>query len=263
MAMQQHYRQPDIVAFKTAAKQYSVYIIVRRTNIASVRYMGLAGYTPKRIDCKAKTADRDAIVPGVGVKKTAGLVVDPNLPGFETAYATPEKRRSALKEWKKFESKYLPATAVTGPAAAGRYHYIPGGLLYCVQLDQSHQHYGCVMFSSSSLITAAKYVHGDYDLYDIVPASDTRQNVVWKSVLHGQPAHRGPEFFDTQHLLNRKMEMPGVLHGSQAKFAPDHTDEDVDVFYPDGQTVTSLLGKPEIVRFYDATLGGRKTYGQA
>jgi hypothetical protein len=53
---------------------------------ATKQYIGEPKYTPKRLDCKAKTADRDAEVPGLGTKKTAGLVVDPTLPGFQHAF---------------------------------------------------------------------------------------------------------------------------------------------------------------------------------
>jgi hypothetical protein len=65
-------RTQDITIFAQAARQFKVWILVRRTNPKSLQYVALPGYTPKRIDCKAKTADKD-----VSSYKLAGLVVDP------------------------------------------------------------------------------------------------------------------------------------------------------------------------------------------
>jgi len=69
-------RPKDKTVFLEAARHFQVWILVRRTNVASLQYIGQPGYIPKRIDCKAKTADKD-----VPPYKLAGLVVDPNLQG--------------------------------------------------------------------------------------------------------------------------------------------------------------------------------------
>jgi hypothetical protein len=75
MGINSPYMRPqDKVVFLDAARHFHSWILVRRTNPASLPYVGLPGYSPKRIDCKAKTADLD-----VPPWKLAGLVIDPNL----------------------------------------------------------------------------------------------------------------------------------------------------------------------------------------
>lgn len=255
MGIEQHMRPKDIQAFRETAKLYKVYILVRRTNRASVRYMGAAGYVPKRIDCKAKTADLDILVPGIGPKEVAGLVVDPTLDGFGAAFATPQKYAGALREWTKF-AKLLPTAAVTAPGSG--YTYIPEGGVYAVQLDPAHKHYGCVLFSAFSLISAGKFIHGDYDLYDIVPANNPTRTGAFKSEMLGQSHHRDRDLFDVQHALNRRMGMAAVLHGSQAQFAAEHSDEPVDVFFPDGVTVKEIANRAALEALYAGEFGGRK-----
>jgi len=53
-------RSQDKAIFLEAARQFQIWILVRRTNRASLEYVGRPGYTPKRIDCKVKTADIDS-----------------------------------------------------------------------------------------------------------------------------------------------------------------------------------------------------------
>jgi hypothetical protein len=63
--------------------------------------MGLIGYVPKRIDCKAKTADRNSMK---GSWQLAGLVVDYRI---HSDVFKPEKTASAKKAWGEFESVVL------------------------------------------------------------------------------------------------------------------------------------------------------------
>jgi hypothetical protein len=81
-----HIRPQDVEAFRDAARQFKVHILVRRTNPASLRYIGRKGFIPKPVDCKPKTADYDVVLPDGLVTKCAGLVVDPTLPRFEKAF---------------------------------------------------------------------------------------------------------------------------------------------------------------------------------
>ena len=70
MGINSSYMRPqDKVVFLDAARHFHSWILVRRTNPASLPYVGLPGYSPKRIDCKAKTADLD-----VPPWKLAGVV---------------------------------------------------------------------------------------------------------------------------------------------------------------------------------------------
>jgi len=52
------------------AGQFTCWIGVREPNELSDRWIGVAGFTPKGLDCKAKTADNPSF-------RFAGLVVDP------------------------------------------------------------------------------------------------------------------------------------------------------------------------------------------
>ena len=261
MTLERHMRREDIQVFKDAARRYQVYILVRRTNPAALAYFKKAGYAPKRLDCKAKTADRNVVLPDLGTKQTAGLVVDPTLPGYFMAFRTVERYQVACKEWAKFAVK-LPTQAVTGPNGGGM-TYIPGGGLYAVQQDRAHPHYGCILFSSSSLLSAARYVHGDYDLYDIVPKANPARNVIFQGKMLGEAHNRGGHLFDVQHYINRNTGVAAVLHGSQAKYASEHSDEVVDVFFPDGRPVRPCAGKAALERLYRGEFKGRPLFEPA
>ena len=259
--VRRYMRPEDVRAFVDAAKFYRVFILLRRSNEASLAYIGKVNYTPKRLDCKAKTADMDVTVPNLGRKQTAGLVVNPTLPGFAGAFKSSKKAQDAQDTWRQFEPLcYLPEP--------GRnITYFPGGKLYSVQMDQAHKHYGCVMFSSNSLHAAGKYVHGDYDIFSFVQADESASNGVNGSAVNvrvaetrlGQPHSRSRVFFDVQHYLNRKMGVAMVLHGEQETYS-NHTDEALDVFWPDGREPSALLNKAEIESFYASVFQGRETF---
>jgi len=259
--VRRYMRPDDIRAFIDAAKFYRVFILLRRSNEASLPYIGKLGYTPKRLDCKAKTADMDVTVPGFGRKETAGLVVNPTLPGFGSAFKSAKKAQDAQDTWRQFEPLcYIPVPGRTVT-------YFPGGKLYSVQMDPNHKHYGCVMFASNSLHSAGKYVHGDYDIYSFVPADSAEPgrvsgapvNVRVSETRLGQPHSRSRVFFDVQHYLNRKMGVAMGLHGEQETYS-SHTDEPLDVFWPDGREPTALQNKAEIEEFYRTVFQGRETF---
>jgi hypothetical protein len=77
--------------FCGAAREFQVFILVRDTNPASLQYIKQNGYAPKRIDCKAKTAETGEF---------AGLVVDPTKLG--TSAFSEQKLEKALREWENF-----------------------------------------------------------------------------------------------------------------------------------------------------------------
>jgi hypothetical protein len=244
----QHMRPQDAGVFAMAARVYSVYIAVRRTNEEALQYIGQKGYVPKRLDCKAKTADFDAIING-SVYKTAGLVVDPHVVGA-VAY-TAGKYTKALNEWEKFRAHLAPA------GADGRLPlYLPPDRSYTVQMDASSVHYGCVMLSPYGLRTNAHYVHGDYDLYAIVPTGDKASNVFVEEERLGQKHVRGKDLLDVQNFVNSRIGVPMVLHGAQEHYSDDVNDQ-IDVFFPDGVTVKSYLGPEAIRLLYQQEFGGR------
>lgn len=142
-------------AFVEAAQQYRCHILVRKTGRASLQYCGLPGYAGKRADMKAKTAARD-----LPPYKLQGLVCSPLIhPGA----CKPE----ALKEWLK------SAHLITVPKDGFDDHAQPRGCStpYLLQTDPGHKHYGCVAWVEHGLLVP-RYVHGDYDLYAIVPSGE-------------------------------------------------------------------------------------------
>jgi hypothetical protein len=249
-------RDEDSEVFAEAARWFEVYILVRATNKHSLPYMDKKGYSAKRLDCKAKTADFDVILNGK-IYKTAGLVTDPNIVGF-AAY-NGGKHAKAVEEW----AKFAPRVAANIYDASGRptKTYYPSGGLYGVQMNPEHKHYGCVMFSSSSLISAATYIHGDYDLYAIVDKDSPHDTVFVSETRLGEKHVRGKELLDVQMYVNRRFGRPLVLHGDQEKYSA-HTDEPLYAFFPDDRAPRILPDLLAIERFYETTLGGRKTGGK-
>ena len=250
-------RDKDITAFKRTARHFGVYILVRRLNPESKDRIGKPDCDPKPIDCKAKTAKKSFYHSGLGRHlDIGGLVVNPTLPGFEAAYPN-GAHAEAVKEWNKFGDHLAPP-----PARQADGGYVPAwipGKRYFVDMDPNSSRYGAVKLTPTGLVSAAKYIHGDYDLYAIVAKEEPASNTRVRETLHGQPHTRGREFKDVQYMLNREMGVTMVLHGSQEKFKTD-MDDQVDAFYPDGQTVVCLRGSQMIGSFYAKELKGRLMY---
>lgn len=258
MAFLPHMQFAQAAVFKAAAEHFDVYILVRRANMMSLRYVGDPGCAPKRFDCKAKTADADYTAAGLGPKQTAGLVVDPTITG-RAAFDTGEKYAKALAEWTGFVAKMLKPEIRT-LAGQKAVTYIPGGGLYFVDLDPASPRYGCVKFTSTSLLTAGKYIHGDFDLYGIVRADDPARNVTAREIRPEDEHYRSPEFFDVQNFVNSRLGVPMVLHGAEeSRGQKQHTEEGIDIFHPDG-TITGAENAVEIARLYATTFKGRKLF---
>lgn len=257
MSFQPQMKPEHAAAFQEAARLYKVYILVRRTNLRSLAYVGDPRCVPKRLDCKAKTADRDYTHPRHGRKAVAGLVVDPTITGRE-AFASADKFAKAEYEWGKFAKEMLDAAA-TSFEGQRRLTYLPNGKLYFVDLDPASPRFGCLKFSSSSLLSAGKYIHGDFDLYGIVPEENPALNIAVMEQRLEQRHARSPEFFDVQHYINRRLGVTMVLHGAQEGYADAHSDEGIDVFHPDG-TMTGCENAAEIRRLYDQVFRGRKLF---
>jgi len=231
-------RPQDVEAFLAAAAEFQVYIVVRRTNSASIPYIGKAGYVPKRIDCKAKTADRNFFHQGLGRPLViAGLVVKPDLPEFEKAFRA-DKYASALKCWNEFRPLVIEIAGAS-----------PGFRPYVVETDESSPRYGCVKLVEGAAAGSGKYVHGDYDLYAILEqrhqtTADFFEGQLFFSALdreedrlRRQSHFFGPNFEKVRVFVNGRIGSPMIQHGSQALLR--HTNEWLDVFCPDG-TVKAL-----------------------
>ena|ERR1700722_4769817 len=111
-------RPQDKVVFAAAAVHLRVYILVRGTNQASLKYIGDPLFIPKPIDCKAKTADEGPL---------AGLVVDPR----ENLEAFSNDRRWEAYRWiaelpgrytiEKVETRFLGCVRLFGKCIHGDY----------------------------------------------------------------------------------------------------------------------------------------------
>lgn len=245
-----------VEAFKRAAGHFQAWILLRRGNPHSKKWIGRPGYIPKLLDCKAKTADFD--VNGEG--STAGLVVSPIL--LPAAFG-PVKHQKALAEWTKFEphlysfDTHDPRTNLTADRS---------GKHYTIQMDKKHKHYGCVIFKPV-FRALGEYIHADYDLYAVVSFSDPKSNDrVRETGFGGEPHTRSRYQYDVQYFLKAAGVLPGqssgvpmVRHGEQETFKTDW-DDILDVFWPDGKSISSLNGSLAIQRFYATTLGGRRQF---
>jgi len=146
-----------LTIFIAAARHFNCHILVRKTGRAALSWVGRRGYTGKRADLKAKTADLDS-----AHHRVAGLVCSPWL--LPQVFST-GRLASARREWEK--SRHL----ITEPGAGFDDDHQPRGCRtpYLVQTDRNHRHYGCVALVDMGLLRP-RYVHGDYDLYAIIPA---------------------------------------------------------------------------------------------
>lgn len=217
-------RPQDKSIFLDAAHKLRVWILVRRTNTASLKYIGKPGYAPKRIDCKAKTADLD-----IAPYELAGLVLDPDI--HPKAFK-PQKVAKAKEAWAKMKPLL--------------------GSDYSVDTNRQSRHYGCVQLRGS-------YVHGDYDLYDVIDVSQPHRNLALVETLLGQPHRRGAKVLAVQEFINSRIGSPMVQHGGEAQYA-DHSEQAIDAFGPNGEDVT-ILNEFSVRGWYDRVFGGRKTLG--
>jgi hypothetical protein len=235
-----------VQAFKSAAKRWAVWILVRSSNPESHKYIGKPGYVPKRLDCKAKTAQIDR-----PPYRLAGLVASPDI--HPLAFGG----RDVSNEWLQFQP-YLYI-----PEPGQKRTYLPAGKPYTLEMDANHVHFGCVIFTKYGLITDKNFIYGDYDLYAIVSEKDPSNNIfVEETRLHpNMPHNRSPELFDVQHYLNRLLRVPMILHGTQETYSL-HTKDDVVIFWPDGATITEAQGKDAIEQLYKTTFQGRRAHGK-
>jgi len=217
-------RPNDKKIIAQVAKELCLWILVRRTNPASLKYIGMNGYVPKPIHCKAKTADQD-----VGSAKLAGLVVDPTLQPFAF---TKTRHDEAMKEWREHSDAML-ASGFTVETSAG-------------------DTFGLVRWQGS-------FVHGDYDLYDIIDPEAVTRNIAIVESLLGQIHRRGAYFFKVQRLINSKIGVPMIQHGGEMQYK-DHYEQVIDVFGPNGER-KEIPNKTSVRKWYRQQFDGRKNLG--
>lgn len=108
--------------------------------------------------------------------------------------------------------------------------------------DDESPHYGCLKLNHC-------YLHGDYDLYDIIFTKDfrgqpldPRRHFGIVGSLNGVTHIRDPRFSQVQKYINAKLGIADMVqHGGQAQFGT-HTDETLTVFSPDGLPGRQLSG---------------------
>lgn len=243
-------------AFLDAARRANSAILVRQSNPESFKHVAKPHAVPKRIDCKAKTADFGFQAADGRYKDVAGLVVDPDIAGPQAFKSA--RYASAKEEWLKFKATFLSGNRYGKMALSGK-TYVPNGGIYFVEFNSEDPFYGCVKCTTSSLITAGKVIHGDYDLYGIVPMDDPGTNIRTTESLAGQNHARGRKFINVQTWVNQAIGVPMILHGSQEKYASKHSDEAVDVFFPTGETLT-VVGVQAIETLYRDRFKGRQLF---
>jgi hypothetical protein len=270
-------RLNDWYIFHQAAQAFGVWVLVRWTKAPSLKYIGRRvwdprtgrtyEYIPKPIDCKPKTAKAD-----VGRYELAGLVVDPLVHNGRTGGG--DKARLA---WAKFlaglgvrdatelnrkslggaatplaladlgQTRHVAATrpgldrnavhrAVSRPPTGA------GERCFMVDLDPESRHYGCLTLNG-------KYLHGDYDLKDVIDPRKLGPNAAVAERLHGQMHMRADEVTPIIEFVNSKIGVPMLQHGGEMQYVAEHTGDKIEAFGPHGQAHT-FRGYRETAKWY-------------
>ena len=218
-------RAKDKMVFLQAAKHFNSWILVRRTNKASLEYIGRPGYVPKRFDCKAKTADVD-----IAPYKLAGLVVNPEI--HPKAFKL-EKEAIAKKSWQSMRPLM--------------------GTIYTVDTNPKSKHYGCLQLQGA-------YIHGDYDLKAVIDVTQKSRNLQLVEEIYGQVHFKTPRLDAIQQFINSRIGSPMIRHSSDEGYA-EHSDEPIDAFAPNGEDV-AILNKFAMQHWYATVFEGRRTLAE-
>jgi len=139
---------------------------------------------------------------------TAGLVVDPTI--HKNVFSG-DKTIKAGKYWTDFQIEYLGVA----------------GSDYKVDTDPKSRHYGCLQYHG-------KYLHGDYDLYDIIVVGHERANLAVVGTRDGVDDYRPARLFPIEDFVNGRIGAEMVHHGGQFQFS-EHTNDIVEIFGPKGE----------------------------
>jgi hypothetical protein len=256
----EYMRSHDPSVFQQAAAYFNAWIVVRKSNIESKQYIGEEGYTPKRIDCKAKTATSGAFVSSyqgkaIGLhnrhKDLSGLVTNPTITGYGLAF---KHYVSALQCWGKF-STHLPSASQ--PQTGNK---LAPGFEYTWVTDPEHVRFGCVQFCPGGNTRQAQYIHSDYDLYAIASAQHPDLNIrVQDGKLYNVDHTHSTFFKDVQEFVNRRLGVAMIQHGEQDTFAEDRNDT-LDVFPPSGDVARRCTGMADVDKLYNEVFRGRKMF---
>ena len=219
-------RSKDKFIFQEAAAYLNLWILVRSTNNESLPFIGSPGYKPKRIDCKAKTADYN-----YGNYRVAGLVANPHI------------HAEAFKASKLTGAKYL----------WGQMKHLIGSV-YQVNANRSSPHYGCLTINGN-------HIHGDYDLYDIINPEQPEKNLGLVSRTHDTQHIIGLYTKKVQEYVNNRIGSPMIQHSGNAQFADHSGQSKIEVFGPAGEQFT-ILNEYSLKAIYETIFNKRKTLAE-
>jgi hypothetical protein len=249
-------RGKDLRSFMQVARQFNVILLIRHTNEDSLKYVGKPGFYPKPAAVKAKTADMNP--PGVTrlengkpvtkLYKVAGLVVHP---GFQPACYKEAKIPKAQDCWEHTLETLSPTlqgkkVELNRPESWSLWGVERQGVLaprwkWRVDVDPNSDYFGCLQLKSGAMEWS--YVHGDYDLKDVIVVGREQDNRRAEGKLDGvknfTPVLHGVDFTAIQTALNQLIGADMVQHGAEAQFAW-HGDEPITVAYPDWRHLTLL-----------------------
>lgn len=239
--VEQYYRATDLTAFELAAKTFNCYILVRRTNSESVRYIGKENFVPKPVNCKPKTAKNDVYLLNDRTKKSkcGGLVVKPQKVGTD-AFNGEQNFADSVNLWKK------------------NFEPLPAG--FSLEEDKDSGFYGCLK-QAASKHSKGGYIHGDYDLYSIVDAFNPALRSQRDGVVNGLKHTHGKLWEYVADFLNERFGTPMIQHGGQEHFCY-HTEENIDMFTPLASRRLRRLtirGARNLERLYAEFFNGRMT----
>jgi len=261
-------RAKDLQKFLMVARDFGVILLVRHTNADSLQYVGRAGYYPKPALVKAKTADFDppVVTRSVGgrfLKQTyriAGLVVHP---GMHPGAYKPSKFGKAMDCWT--QGMHLLAGArlprAGDPArpeswaawGVGRACVCASAWRWRVDVDPGSEHYGCLQLSNINGGVGWSYVHGDYDLKDVIVPGRETDNQRFEGKVDGvknfTPKLPELDYERVRLRLNQLIGSHMVQHGAEAQFAW-HGDEPITVAFPDSSHVL-LIDAMTVQRWYE------------
>lgn len=261
-------RGKDLHVLLQVAREFGVIILMRQTNEKSLPYVGRENFYPKPAILKAKTADlnppRQTRLIG-GVKsapeyRIAGLVVHP---GFQPNAYRAAKLPKAQKSWDDTLSVLAPTLKakevdLTRPDTWkewGKEHQSANGSpwFWRVNIDPGSETFGCIQLRRDRLPWS--YIHGDYDLKDVIVVGRESDNRRQKYAIDGLPDYympllEGRDFMEIRHELNTRMGADMIQHGAEAQFFW-HGDEPIIVAYPNFQHQT-LLSATTVQLWYRA-----------
>jgi hypothetical protein len=244
-------RGKDLQKFMMVARQHRVILLIRHTNADSLRFVGQSGYYPKPAAVKAKTADANpaSVATLVNGRKTtvaydvAGLVVHP---GFQPTCYRGAKVQKAATCWAHTMETLAPTMehlkvdlnrpeswSVWGverrAAKAPRWSWR-------VDIDPLSPRFGSLQLRGAGTGTGWCYIHGDYDLKDVIVLGREGDNRRAAGTLDGvknfTPVLYDVQFDTIRNELNTLMGAEMVQHGAEAQFAW-HGDEPITVAFPD------------------------------